>query len=191
MTVNDALRILRKQPKDAFAWEIIAYEVYQPLLAYVASLLLTFKISPSETADDIVHDVLLKFYEYWPKSNTQITNAGALHVYLRASCRNRLIDRYRKEKNAQPLLDFLELRFSHAFQGESEIYRSIFLGELASLMPDECAALFKRFVLEDLSPAEIADNVGEAAAKFNSRWYRCIKRAKELLLKKDLGLKRL
>src|SRR5437868_1955399 len=107
MTVEEALQVLRMNPSDPQAWEAIALDVYQLLLVYVASLLLTFKVVPGETSHDIVQEVLLKFYERWLENKPSILSAADLHAYLRASCRNLLIDRYRRERNAEQLMDFL------------------------------------------------------------------------------------
>ncbi len=190
MTVEEALTTLRTAPKDAKAWEAIATDVYQPLLAYVASLLLTFQIGAAETADDIVHQVLLSFYEHLGTGRININSQADLHKYLRVSSRNLLVDRYRRERHAQALVDFLVLRFGTAFQSETHIYRSIFLDEIIAMLPEECAALFKQYVLEDLSPAEIADRIGVPPATFYSRWYRCITRIREILVKRKARLKR-
>jgi RNA polymerase sigma factor (sigma-70 family) len=184
MTVEEALRTLRRKPRNEDARQIIALNVYDLLLAYVASLLITFRIAPGETARDIVHDVLLAFYKRWPASGAQINSESALHAYLKTSCRNILIDKYRHERKGKELVDFLSLSFSSAFISESDLYRSIFLKEIIQKLPPECGSLFEYYVNEDLSPAEIAERLNASPAKFYSRWYRCIQRAKELLLKK-------
>lgn len=186
MTPEEALEILRTGSKDPFAWEVIVSDVYQPLLAYVASILLTFRINPSETAPDIVHEVIINWYQRRHVSKLQdITSISSLSAYLRASCRNLIIDKYRHERNAQQLKNFLSLKFSSVFPDESDIYRSLFMNEIINKMPEKCAKLFKIYVTEDLSPAEIADRLGESPSKFNSRWYRCIEHAKELFMKKN------
>lgn len=191
MTVEQALRALRRNPKDSFAWEVIALDVYQPLIAYVASLLLTFRIAPSETAHDIVHDVLLTFYERWSASSADISSAGSLHAYLRASCRNLLIDRYRRERNIGQLSDFITLRFAEAFPDYGGSYKTLFLEEIIKKVPSECSKLFTLYASEDLTPAEIADRLNISPAAFYSRWHRCIQRAKELFLQKKGLPKRL
>jgi RNA polymerase sigma factor (sigma-70 family) len=190
MTIEEALHALRADPEDRTARQAIALGVYDHLLAYVASLLLTFRIAPGETAHDIVHDVLLAFYQRRLSSNSTITSESALLAYLRTSCRNLLIDKYRHERHGEELLDFLSLRFDAAFENESELYRSIFVKEIIDMLPAECASLFEQYVNEDLSPAEIADRLNASPAKFYSRWYRCIQRTKELLLRRKGGLNR-
>jgi RNA polymerase sigma factor (sigma-70 family) len=191
MTVQEALRTLRARPGDEAARQTITLNVYEILLAYVASLLLTFRIAPGETARDIVHDVLLAFYERWPRSKANLSSESALQAYLRTSCRHILIDKYRHERKGEELVDFLSLKFSSAFTGESDLYRSIFLKEIIEKLPAECAALFEQYVNEDLSPAEIADRLNDSPSKFYSRWYRCIQKTKELFLKKNKDVIRL
>lgn len=190
MTTNEALVSLRADPRDMDAWESIVQEVYQPLLAYAASLLLTFRVSPGETAYDIVQDVLLNFYERWPTSKAVIASERALHGYLRASCRNLIIDRYRHQHHAQPLLDFLNLKFSHAFKDENSLYSSIFLNEIIGMLHQNCASLLKQYVEDDLSPAEIADRMGKSPATFYSRWRRCIQQVKKIIMQRKSRLGR-
>ncbi len=189
-TIEEALAALGVNPRDADAWETIASDVYQPLLAYVASLLLTFRVAAGETAHDIVQQVLLSFYEHLTKGKLEIRSTKALHGYLRTSCRNLLINKYRHQRHADQFVDFLALKFSKAFQDESSLYKTIFLDEIIQKLPPECGSLFRQYVTEDLSPAEIADRVGASPAMFYSRWYRCIQKAKEVFLKRKGEVKR-
>lgn len=191
MTVEQALQSLRKKPQNAEAWEVIAVDAYQPLLAYVASLLLTFRIKPGESAHDIVHNVLLTFYQRWPRSKTEIANAEGLHAYLRASCRNLLVDRYRKERNIEQLDKFLNERFPQVFETSDESFRSIFLQDIINKTPSDCTKLFRLYVVEELTPAEIADRLNISPSAFYSRWHRCIQKAQEIILQKKLPKKRL
>lgn len=183
MTAEEAFLTLKSGRDDPPAWEALVSSLYQPLLAYVASLLLSFRISPGETASDIVQEVLMAWYAREPALRLRGLDApAALSAYLRASCRNLLVDRYRHERSADQLRTFLTLKFGSAFRDESELYRTLFLEEIIKKMPEKCATLFTIYVTEDLSPAEIADRLGEPPSKFNSRWYRCIRQAKEIFL---------
>ena len=192
MTDEEALEIIRTERGDSYAWEVLVSSAYQPLLAYVTSLLLTFRVNPSEAAPDIVHEVLITLFERWSADRLQgITSLASLNAYLRASCRNLLIDKYRHERKASQLRNFLILKFESAFQDESDLYRSLFLNDIIKKMPEKCAEIFRIYVTEDLSLAEIADRLGEHPAKLNSRWYRCVGLAKEIFLKKKAAPKRL
>jgi|GEM_PF-1585559 len=190
ITTEEALRTLRENPQDTAARQVLILAVYDHLLAYVASLLLTFRVAPGETARDIVHDVLLSFFVRWPASKIEFKTESSLQAYLRTSCRNLLIDKYRHERHGDDLVDFLSLKFDSAFENESDLYRSIFIREIIAMLPEECATLFNQYVKEDLSPAEIADRLNASPAKFYSRWRRCIQKTKEILLTKKSGLNR-
>lgn len=188
MTTEEALKTLKADPQNGTAWEVVVLAVYQHQVAYVASLLLTFRVGPAISAPDVVHDVLISFYETWPKTTAVIETEAALNAYLRKSCRNLLVDKTRRNRPAKQLLDFLSVRFSNAFH-DSKPDDSIFLNELIDKLPGECGSLMREFVRSDLSPAEIAEKQGVSARKFWSRWYRCIETAKrvyaEILRKKE------
>lgn len=184
MTVEDALVRFREEPEDSEAWETIVTSVYDVLLLNVASLLLSFRAATTESAADIVHVVLLTFHDRWPKSGVELESSDDLLRYLRRSCKNLLIDRYRHEKNSQQLINYLSLRFSSAFPGEAELYRSIFLKEIIELLPENCASMLKTYITEELTPAEMAEREGASPAAFSSRWYRCLEKAQQIFLKR-------
>ena len=146
--------------------------MYKPLLAYVASLLLTFRAGYGETAEDIVQEVLLRFYSQWRKGNLCFPRARkALEGYLRRSSRNILIDSYRSERSAQQLLDFLEFRFNNAFGDETKVYRDMFVNEILDGLPGECGNFLRQYVLEDITVAEeFADRENEEPRKLYPKW---------------------
>jgi len=188
MNVEEALVIFRANPRDREAWEGIATGVYEPLLLHVASLLVGFRVAAGETAADVVHAVLLNFLSRAP--NVELKSADDLLRYLRRSCRNLLIDKYRHEKNSEQLLNYLSLRFGNAFPSETELYRSIFLSEIIDLLPKNCGEMLRLYVTEELSPAEMAEREGASPSAFYSRWSRCIQKAKEIFLQKKGRFKR-
>ena len=190
MTVEDALVRFRANPDDAEAWETIVTSVYDVLLLNVASLLVSFRAATTESAADIVHGVLLTFHDRWPKSDVELKSSEDLLRYLRRSCRNLLIDRYRHEKNSQQLINYLSLRFSSAFAGEADLYRSIFVKEIINLLPEPCASMLKTYITEELTPAEMAEREGASPAAFSSRWYRCLEKAQQIILKRKALFKR-
>lgn len=191
MNVEDALVNFRKDPKNADAWEIIVTTVYDSLLVHVASLLVSFRAATGESAFDIVHEVLLAFHDRWPRSNVTIDSEDGLKRYLRSSCKNLLIDRYRHEKHSEKLIDYLSLTFSSAFPGEADLFRAIFVNEILGLLPENCASMLKIYIEEGLTPAEMAEREGASPAAFYSRWYRCLEKAQKIILQKKGGLNRL
>jgi RNA polymerase sigma factor (sigma-70 family) len=152
---------------------LLAYVRY----SFVAVLLSTFRLGAGETAHDIVHEVLINFYERWPQSKAQVETVDDLHAYLRRSCRNCLIDRYRRERRAEGLVDFLLPGFGRS----NEIHpdRIILANEILTSLPKECATFLRQIIRTGLSPAELADKLGASPAAFYSRWHRCLEKARQ------------
>ena len=184
MTIEEALANLRLDPHDSTAWDVIMMRTYKPLIAYVASSLLTFHIRPDE-ASDIVHDVLLAFQTRWPHLRASIQDEGALLAYLKRSCQNLLVDKYRRQQNAAKLVEYFTLNFDSAFPAHRELYRSIFVSQIILRLPKKCAEMLRVFVNEGLTAAEMAEREGASAATFYSRWTRCLKKAKEIICRKS------
>ncbi len=181
MTLEEAFEKALRNGADQDAWEVL-YEYFQPrLLAYVSSLLITFSIYDADSARDIVHEAILALVYQWKR--TRFESVKSVEGYLRVTCRHMLIDQYRHRQVADQFIAFLDTHFSGVFGGDVQLYRSIFLDQILLGLGPECQALLKTFVVEDLSPAEIAEREGASPAKFYTRWYRCIQKAKQVLAK--------
>lgn len=181
MSPDEAFRRIKRNRRDSDALATFYLHMREHLLAYVSGLLLTFRVGGGEQAADVVHDALLAFLERWPDSIGVVPSLQAAEAYMRRSCRNLLVDRYRRDKTAQSFLNFVSVRFSQAFDGEQEVYRKLFVEKIISLVPGPCAELLRIYVEEDVTPAELADRGGQPTATFYSRWYRCIAKIKSLL----------
>jgi DNA-directed RNA polymerase specialized sigma24 family protein len=179
MTPDEAIRRLQKGPNDSDAWELIYTHMQNRLNTYVTSLVCTFDSNPKESTRDVVHDALCRFWDRWPEIKRTIPDAAAAYAYLKTVCRNSLVDKYRHDRSAQPLLDFLSLKFSQV-QRES-IVRDLLVQEVITALPRECGSLFRSYVESDLSLAEMADREGSLPSAFYSRWYRCLERARDLV----------
>lgn len=185
MTIEEALANLCLDPHDSAAWDVIVMRTYKPLIAFVASSLSTFHIDPMESASDIVHDVLLTFQKRWPHLRGSIRDEGALFAYLRKSCKHLLVDKYRRQQNADKLVEYLTLKFDSAFPAHQELYRNIFVNEIIVHLPKKCAEMLRVFVTEGLTAAEMAEREGAPTATFYSRWIRCLKKAQEIFCRKS------
>lgn len=183
MTIEQALTKLAVNSRETAAWEVLATTVYRPLLAYIGAMLLTFRLSPGETAYDIMHDVLLAVYSNWPTITPPLRSEKDLYKYLRASCRNLLIDRYRRKKHAEKLLEFLTAKYRDTASARSQAEEVILTEQLIAALPPEikCAPIFRLYLQEGLTRAEIADYLGEPPATFYRRWNRCWEKAQEIL----------
>jgi RNA polymerase sigma factor (sigma-70 family) len=181
MNAQEAFLRLRRGERDSEAWEVFYLYMRDHLLAYVSSLLHAFGIGGPEQAADVVHDVLLVFLERWPELAKKISTLEESEAYLRKSCRNLLVDRHRHHKTAQNFINFASVRFSQAFANDEEIYKRLFVDKIISLAPGSCADLLRIYVEQDVTPAELADSLGQSTSTFYSRWYRCIAKIKSLL----------
>ena len=190
MTLDEAVRRLCRGKPDKAAWESFYLELYPVLRNYVVSLLASFQVDPGSTAEDVVQEAMVSFLDRWPHLRDKIDSGRSALAYLKASCRNKLVDQYRHQQSAAQLLDFLTLKFRDAFETQTETHKSLFLREIIKLLPLECARLLSRYVTEDLSLAEIAEREETAPAALYARWYRCIERAREIVLQRKAVNKR-
>jgi DNA-directed RNA polymerase specialized sigma24 family protein len=188
MTGDEAIARLQKKPDDPGAWRFIYTLMQESLRPYVASLLCTFESGPKETSHDIVHEAITGFWGQWAKIRKKIPNEAAAVAYLKVSCRNSLIDKYRRNVSAQPLLDFLTLTFSHT--PEDSIIRVLLVQEIVAGISGDCGTLLRSYVNDGLSLAEMADRDGALPSAFYSRWYRCLEKAQAVAeSKKPKGFK--
>jgi DNA-directed RNA polymerase specialized sigma24 family protein len=178
MTGDQAITRLQKKPNEPEAWRALYTQMQEDLKTYVASLIHTFDSGIKELPRDIVHEAITRFWERWMQIRKQIPNYRAARLYLKASCRNLLIDKYRYDRAAQPLLDFLTLRFSHT--PEDSIVRNLLVDEIITALGGDCGVLLRFYVSDGLSLAEMADKDETLPSAFYSRWYRCLERAQEL-----------
>jgi DNA-directed RNA polymerase specialized sigma24 family protein len=179
MTPENAIALLQRRPNDEEAWASIYTYMQERLSNYVTSLVCSFNSGPQELPRDLVHDALTGFWRRWPDIKQSIPNLTAAYTYLKTSCRNSLVDKYRHDRSAQPLLDFLTLKFSQV--QPNSIVRSLLVQEVIAGVGGECGALLRGYVESGLSLAEMADREGSVAAAFYSRWYRCLEKARDLV----------
>jgi len=179
MTPDEAIVRLQKKPNDPEAWELVYTHMQDRLNAYVSSLLCTFSSGPKESAHDIVHDALSKFWDRWSEIKRSVPDAAAAYGYLKTSCRNSLIDKYRHDRTSQPLFDFLGLKFDQV--PEDSMVRKLLVQEVIAALTGQCRSLLRSYVEDGVSLAEMADREGSLPAAFYSRWYRCLQKAREML----------
>ena len=96
-----------------------------------------------------------------------------------------LVDKYRREQNANKLVEYLSLNFESSFPAHQELYRSIFVNQIIVRLPKKCAEMLRVFVNEGLTAAEMAEREGAPTATFYSRWTRCLEKAREIFCRKS------
>jgi DNA-directed RNA polymerase specialized sigma24 family protein len=176
MTPEKAIARLQTRPDDEEAWASIYTYMQERLNNYVSSLVCAFNTGPKESPRDLVHEAVTGFWQQWPEIKETIPHLTAAYAYLKTSCRNSLVDKYRHDRSAQPLLDFLTLKFSEV--QPNSIVRSLLVQEVIVGVGGECGALLRSYVESGLSLAEMADREGSIPAAFYSRWYRCLEKAR-------------
>jgi RNA polymerase sigma factor (sigma-70 family) len=176
MSVEQAIATLRNNATDVKAWEILHRHLRPQLLSYALVLLDSFRV-PLDLAEDVTQDALLAFLRHWRENRDLVDSADAATGYLKKSVRNLLVDRFRHENRHPQLVDFLSLRFDSAFGNEASIHRNIYVSDILGRLSGNCAKLLKRYVEEDLSLAELADEEHVSPKTFYSRWYRCLEKA--------------
>jgi DNA-directed RNA polymerase specialized sigma24 family protein len=179
MTADQAIARLHRKPNDPDAWELIYTYMQGRLHGYVTSLVYTFDSGPIESSRDIVHDVLTKFWTRWAKIKSTIPDASAAYAYLKISCRNTLVDRYRHDQSARALFDFLSLTYDQV--KPDSVIRGLLVEEIIDRVGGECQTLLRSYVADGLTLAEMADHAGALPQAFYSRWYRCLERARDVV----------
>lgn len=152
---------------------INAYELYSDVLFKHCY----FRVSSRETALDLTQDVFTKTWEFLSKGN-EVENIKA---FLFKVLGNSIIDHYRKHKS-QSLDSMLEEGAQFVSdQKESEKTEIDIVMKAIDKLPDNYKeVVFMRYV-DDLSPQEIAQVIGENENVVSVRIHRGLEKLKEIL----------
>ena len=137
-----------------------------------------FKTCERELAQDMTQDVFLKVWSYMQQKHSILN----MRAFLYRLADNLVIDWYRKRKSQSLdiLLDegFEPVETDSKIEEQAEIAHS--LAKLRELGADDQKLLTLRFV-EDLSPGEIAEIVGQNENTVSVRIHRAVTRLRDLL----------
>lgn len=137
-----------------------------------------FKTGERELAQDMAQDVFLKAWSYMQQKH-QILN---MRAFLYRLADNLVIDWYRKRKatSLDALVDagFEPVAIDRKIEEQTEV--SLALAKLRELGEDDQKLITWRFV-EDLSPGEIAEIVGQSENVISVRLHRALKKLRSLL----------
>lgn len=137
-----------------------------------------FKTGERELAQDMTQDVFLKTWSYMQQKHS-IEN---MRAFLYRLADNLVIDWYRKRK-ASSLDALVDAGFEPADADQKLEVRaeaSLALAKLRELGEDDQKLITWRFV-EDLSPGEIAEIVGQSENVISVRLHRALKKLRSLL----------
>lgn len=142
-----------------------------------------FRIGDRERAKDLMQDTFTRSWQYI-LSGTEIKN---LKAFLYRVANNLIIDEYRKKKELS--LDGLMAEgFDPGFDDRSRLEHGIdarLIMATVNRMDEKYRdAVMMRYV-DDLSPKEIAEALGESENNVSVRIHRGIKQLKEILNKND------
>lgn len=137
-----------------------------------------FKTGERELAQDMTQDVFLKAWSYMQHQHSILN----MRAFLYRLADNLVIDWYRKRKpqSLDVLLDagFEPVETDSKIEEQAEVAHS--LAKLRELGADDQKLITLRFV-EDLSPGEIAEVLGESENTVSVRIHRAVKRLRTLL----------
>lgn len=142
-----------------------------------------FKVSDKEKAKDITQESFVKLWDYY-RNGEDIRNGKAL-VFRIAN--NLIIDSYRKKESES--LDFLALGgldpseddHEHIVDASDKFFALKIINELPDIYQE---AVTLRYV-EEMSPTEIAEIIGETENVVSVRIHRGVKMIKDLLGEKE------
>ncbi len=142
-----------------------------------------FRLYHRELAKDLAQETFIKTWEYIAKGG-KVQN---IRAFLYRVARNLIIDESRKKRMFS--LDLLrEKGFDPAVSMEEEIQSHAGVRDvmkfLSDLEPKYREVIILRFV-EDMSPKEIAEAIGESENNISVRLHRAIKKVRELIEKES------
>lgn len=144
-----------------------------------------FRVSDREKAKDLTQETFIKVWGYIDKNSSEIKNLKAF-VYKIAS--NLIIDDYRKKK-AVSLDDLQETGFDPMGDNKSGIETQLEGKEMLELLnglDDKYREAIVMRYIDNLTPKEIAEQIGESENNVSVRINRGIKMIKEKLKEADI-----
>ena len=142
------------------------------------------RVSDREKAKDIMQDVFIKTWEYINRDSTEeVTN---IRAFLYRSARNLIIDSYRKKKS-ESLDELMDSGYDIVHHGHKHIQVAIEFGEameFVNKLDERYREVFVMRFVENLSPKEIAELIGETENNVSVRVNRAAKKVKELINEK-------
>lgn len=138
-----------------------------------------FRIGDKEKAKDLMQSTFTKSWQYISQG-TEVQN---LRLFLYRVANNLIIDEYRKKKEVS-LDNLMDKGFDFGFEERGKMDKNIDAKEAITVFNqiDEKyrTAVMMRYI-DEMSPKEIAEAIGESENSVSVRIHRGLKQAKELL----------
>lgn len=171
---------IKKGDKKAF--EFLFNRYYSNLWKYATNL-----VRDDNTAEDLVMDVFVRFWEEGPSLNIKISLSSYLYRSVHNHCINYLT---RKHKRLPGLSEeiFEKLDSIISLRDSSDPLEEIYFSELSkkidtviSRLPEECRKIFIMSRIEDTSNKDIAIRLGLSENTVKVQIFRALKKLSEIL----------
>ena len=168
-TDDTAIKALKNGDEKSFAFEWIYNKYFRPLCLYAAKI-----IESRETADDIVHDLVTKFWE----NREKIDITDSLKAYLYWSVRNACLNHIAHTNVMREYEDVFLQENSEASDCDNPgcileaKERKCSIYEVIGTLPKQCREVFLMRFEEGLQYNEIASRLGISMGSVKSQIYR-------------------
>lgn len=155
MGESDFLLVERLRKKDQGAFEIVFNSFYSMLCGYANKYL-----NDPETAEEIVQDVFVKFWEKCETLAPDSSIKSYLYRSVHNTCLNHLKHLKVRDAYRQYVVHYLEKETTYAYGVHEEPDLEIKIENAISSLPPQCQRIFRMSRFEGLKYQEIADNIG-------------------------------
>jgi len=143
-----------------------------------------FRTSNSELARDLVQEVFVRTWKYIAEGK----EIGHMRGFLYRVANNLIVDEFRKKKFTNTSLDLLQEKgFDPGKDEREQLMRALESKEILPML-EELAVQYRDVIvmryLDELSPREIADALGESENAVSVRIHRGMKQLREILKEK-------
>jgi RNA polymerase sigma-70 factor (ECF subfamily) len=169
LEVKDLIFIQKLKQGDEIAYQILYDKYYQWLCNYVFKLCENKKLS-----EDIVQDMLMKFYE----NRLKITITGSLKNYLFTSCHNQFLQHLRKNKIKFDDLDTIKSEVIASSMNTQENHKVTKLKKLHQYideLPPRCKEIFIKNKLQKTIYKDIAEDMDISVKTVENQMSKAIK----------------
>jgi len=182
LTISEQYFIDSIKKGDKKAFEILFNRYYSDLWKYATNL-----VRDDVTAEDLVMDVFVRFWEEVPGLNIKISLSGYLYRSVHNHCINYLTRKHKRfpglSKEINSKLDSLI-----SLKDSSDPLEEIYFSELSkkidagiSRLPEECRKIFIMSRIEDTSNKDIAIRLSLSENTVKVQIFRALKKLSEIL----------
>lgn len=152
---SDFLLVDRLRNKEEAAFAIVFNSYYAVLCGYANKYL-----NDAETAEEIVQDVFVKFWEKCEFLAPESSIKSYLFRSVHNTCLNHLKHLKVRDAYRQYVVNYLEKETTYAYGIHEEPDLEEKIEEAISTLPPQCQRIFRMSRFDGLKYQEIADNIG-------------------------------